>query len=140
MLHSQDQLHSGPCSPVSLAASDITALLPCDELDFALGRQPSSRAALEGTPPATENPALTTVDGRSLFASLIQSHHFWGMVSRRAVNFARSANPWDPNSEFARVIEKLREWEDGLPREHRWEYSVFQQYKAKNEDLVSVQQ
>ncbi|KAI5467791.1 hypothetical protein BGZ63DRAFT_344761 [Mariannaea sp. PMI_226] len=136
MLHSQDQLHSGPCSPVSLAATDITALLPCDEVDFAVGRQPASRAALEGTPPAIENPALITVPGRSLFASLIQSHHFWGTVSRRAVNFARSANPWDPNSEFARIIEKLRLWEDGLPPEHRWEVPVFKHHKAHCEDLA----
>ncbi|KAH6900781.1 hypothetical protein B0T10DRAFT_393556, partial [Thelonectria olida] len=136
MLHSQDQLHSSPYSPVSLAASDITALLPCEERDFALGCQPAARAALEGTPPANENPLLTTVNGRSLFASLIQAHHFWGHVSRRAVSFARSANPWDPSSEFAMLIKKLREWEDGLPPEHQWNHYILQEYKANGEDLA----
>ena len=37
MLHSQDNLHSGPVSPVALSAFDITTLLPCDEDDFANG-------------------------------------------------------------------------------------------------------
>ncbi|KAK7413347.1 hypothetical protein QQX98_007791 [Neonectria punicea] len=136
MLHSQDQLHSSPYSPVSLAASDITALLPCDEQDFAAGRLPRSRAALEGTPPAIDNPALVFDQGRSLFASLIQAHHFWGTVSRRAVNFARSASPWDPTSEFAILTKKLREWEHGLPQEHQWNHYIFKEYKANSQDLA----
>ncbi|KAK7433173.1 hypothetical protein QQZ08_000104 [Neonectria magnoliae] len=136
MLHSQDQLHSSPYSPVSLAASDITALLPCDEQDFAAGRLPRSRAALEGTPPAIDNPALVYDQGRSLFASLIQAHHFWGTVSRRAVNFARSASPWDPTSEFAILTKKLREWEHGLPQEHQWNHYIFKEYKADSQDLA----
>lgn len=138
MLHSQDQLHSSPYSPVSLAAADITALLPCEERDFALGREPASRAALEGTPPANANPSLTTVSGRSLFASLIQAHHFWGRVSRRAVNFGRSAHPWDPSSEFAVLTNKLNAWEDGLPGEHQWNHYILQEYKANGQDLVRV--
>ncbi|KAJ4298509.1 hypothetical protein N0V88_003539 [Collariella sp. IMI 366227] len=58
MLHSQDNLHSGPRAPVLLSASDITALLPSHEHDFANAREPESRAALEDTPPALANPAL----------------------------------------------------------------------------------
>lgn len=42
MLHSQDSLHSGPMSPVSLAAADITALLPCNEQGLCSG----ARAAI----------------------------------------------------------------------------------------------
>lgn len=136
MLHSQDQLHSSPYSPVSLAASDITALLPCDERDFAAGRQPRSRAALEGTPPADENPALVFDPNRSLFASMVQAHHFWGIVSRRAVNFARSASPWDPNSEAAIMMKRLRDWEQGLPQEHQWSQYYFKEYKADGQDLA----
>ncbi|KPM34051.1 hypothetical protein AK830_g12522 [Neonectria ditissima] len=136
MLHSQDQLHSSPYSPVSLAASDITALLPCNEQDFAAGRQPRSRAALDGTPPAIENPALVFDPGRSLFASLIQAHHFWGVVSRRAVNFARSASPWDPMSEFALLTNKLREWEHRLPQDHQWSHYILNDYKADSQDLA----
>ncbi|KAF7550777.1 hypothetical protein G7Z17_g5474 [Cylindrodendrum hubeiense] len=136
MLHSQDQLHSSPYSPVSLAASDITTLLPCDEQDFAAGRQPRSRAALEGTPPANENPALIFDPNRSLFASMVQAHHFWGLVSRRAVNFARSDSPWDPNSEVALIIKKLRDWEQGLPQEHQWSPYFFKEYKSDGQDLA----
>ncbi|KAI3527351.1 hypothetical protein CSPX01_17038 [Colletotrichum filicis] len=40
-----DNLHCGALSPVSLAANDITALLPSNEEDFAYGREPLSRAA-----------------------------------------------------------------------------------------------
>ncbi|KAM5348792.1 hypothetical protein ACJ41O_008615 [Fusarium nematophilum] len=136
MLHSQDQLHSGPYSPVSLAASDITALLPCDEQDFAMGREPPSRAAVEGTPPAIDNPALISDPNRSLFASLIQAHHFWGIVSRRAVNFARSSRPWDINSDFALTVKRLREWENGLPQGHVWSNVALEGYKADGQDLA----
>ncbi|KAM6533143.1 hypothetical protein FALCPG4_006159 [Fusarium falciforme] len=136
MLHSQDQLHSGPYSPVSLAASDITALLPCDEHDFAIGREPPSRAAVEGTPPAIENPALIFDPNRSLFASLIQAHHFWGIVSRRAVKFARSSRPWEANSEFACVVKKLHEWENALPQDHLWSAHTLKKYKANGQDLA----
>ncbi|KAM0426263.1 hypothetical protein ACHAPT_008616 [Fusarium lateritium] len=136
MLHSQDQLHSGPYSPVSLAASDITALLPCDEHDFATGREPPSRAAVEGTPPAIENPALIFDPNRSLFASLIQAHHFWGIVSRRAVKFARSSRPWEANSEFACVVKKLHDWENALPQEHLWNGLTLKRYKADGQDLA----
>ncbi|KAF4987497.1 hypothetical protein FDECE_15419 [Fusarium decemcellulare] len=136
MLHSQDQLHSGPYSPVSLAASDITALLPCDEHDFASGTEPPSRAAVEGTPPAVENPALIRDPNRSLFASLIQAHHFWGIVSRRAVKFARSSCPWDSNSEFARLAKNLHEWENGLPQDHLWGNFTLKEYKEEGQDLA----
>ncbi|KAL2692122.1 hypothetical protein Neosp_002528 [[Neocosmospora] mangrovei] len=140
MLHSQDQLHSGPYSPVSLAASDITALLPCDEHDFAIGREPPSRAAVEGTPPAIENPALIFDPNRSLFASLIQAHHFWGIVSRRAVKFARSSRPWDANSEFACVVKKLHDWENALPQGHLWSPHTLKKYKADGQDLDEQRQ
>lgn len=138
MLHSQDQLHSGPYSPVSLAASDITALLPCDERDFAIGREPPSRAAVEGTPPAVENPALIFDPNRSLFASLIQAHHFWGIVSRRAVKLSRSSRPWEANSEFACVLGKLHGWENALPQDHLWSTHTLKKYKADGQDLVRL--
>lgn len=100
-LPGQDNLHSGPLSPVSLAASDITALLPGDEEDFARGREPKSRAALEDTPPAIENPALISDPGRSLFASLIQTHHYWGHIARRAVTLTTSAGNLHASSSAA---------------------------------------
>ncbi|KAF4957879.1 hypothetical protein FSARC_11143 [Fusarium sarcochroum] len=136
MLHSQDQLHSGPHSPISLAASDISALLPCDEDVFASGREPPSRAALAGTPPAMDNPGLVYDPNRSLFASLMQAHHFWGIISRRAVKFARSSYPGDPNSEFARVSRDLEEWERNLPQNHRWSGLALREYKANAQDLA----
>lgn len=136
MLYSQDQLHSGPYSPVSLAASDITTLLPCDESDFALGREPQSRAALQDTPPAVENPGLICDLHRSLFASLLQAHHFWGIVRRRAVNLARSSAPWDPTSKFALMDNQLRDWEHGLPHEHVWNSFALKRYQAEGQELV----
>lgn len=136
MLHSQDSLHSSPLCPVSLAAADITALLPCDEEDFASGREPGSRAALEGTLPAIENPALMCDPRRSLFATLMQVHHFWGTVGRRAVNFARSPRPWEPTSEFSIMVKKLRDWEQGLPRHHLWSRNLLQKYKSEGQDLA----
>ncbi|PNP85661.1 hypothetical protein FNYG_00717 [Fusarium nygamai] len=107
MLHSQDQLHSCSSSPISLAASDIDALLPCDEEDFANGQEPPSRAALEGTPRAIKDPSLVNDPNRSLFGTLIQAHGFWGIVTRDAVNYTPYSYPWDPESKFVKVSTKL---------------------------------
>ncbi|EXU97654.1 fungal specific transcription factor domain protein [Metarhizium robertsii] len=136
MLHSQDNLHSGPLSPVSLSAGDITTLLPCNEEDFANGHEPRSRAALEGTPPAMDNPELIRDSNRSLFATLMQIHSWWGVVGRRAVRFSKSPRPWDPTSEFSQTAEKLREWEEKLPQEHRWSTYLLQRYKAESQELA----
>ncbi len=136
MLHSQENLHSGPRCAVSLAASDITALLPCNEQDFAAGREPESRAALEDTPPALENPELVCVKERSLFATLVQAHYYWGAISRRAVNHDRSSRPWEPTSEFARMQKRLADWEQRLPDDHRWSSILLKGYKQEGQDLV----
>ncbi|OAQ85025.1 chitinase 1 precursor [Purpureocillium lilacinum] len=136
MLHSQDSLHSGPLSPVSLAAADITALLPCNEDDFAHGREPRSRAALEGTPPAVENPSLIRDPNRSLFATLMQIHHFWGIVGRRAMSYSKSSRPWEPTSEFSMMVRRLKDWEQSLPHEHMWSNFLLKGYKAEGQDLA----
>ncbi|CEJ86381.1 hypothetical protein VHEMI04090 [[Torrubiella] hemipterigena] len=136
MLHSQDSLHSGPLSPVTLAASDITTLLPCDEQSFSQGIEPKSRAALDGTPPAIENPALINDPNRSLFASLMQLHHLWGIVGRRAVTYGKSSRPWEPTSGFSRMAYTLSQWEASLPHEHTWSAANLKKHKADGEDLA----
>ncbi|TEA01997.1 hypothetical protein C8034_v002399 [Colletotrichum sidae] len=136
MLHSQDNLHCGALSPVSLAANDITALLPSNEDDFATGREPYSRAALEDTPPARENPALIHQPARSLFASLIQAHYYWGKVARRAMATMKSAKPWDPASEYAIMANQLLHWEQQLPSDHRWSMVLLKGHKTVGEDLA----
>ncbi|KAG5999654.1 hypothetical protein E4U21_006433 [Claviceps maximensis] len=136
MLYGHDKLHFGPMSPVSLAASDITTLLPGDEEDFAHGREPRSRAALDGTPPAIDNPKLVRDPGRSLFATLIQVHGWWGLVGRRAVRYSKSSRPWDPASEFSQTARKLREWEQDLPHEHVWSTFLLKGYKAERQELT----
>lgn len=73
MLNSQDDLHSGNLTPASFVLADVTALLPSDEIDFAFGREPTSRAALAGTRAALTNPLLATLPDRSLFATLVQA-------------------------------------------------------------------
>ncbi|KLO85550.1 general repressor of transcription [Fusarium fujikuroi] len=136
MLHSQDQLHSCSSSPISLAASDIDALLPCDEEDFANGREPPSRAALEGTPRAIKDPSLVNDPNRSLFGTLIQAHGFWGVVTRGAVNYTPYSCPWDPESKFVKVSTKLDQWETSLPPSHQWSRAWLSEYKAKAQDLA----
>ncbi|KAF5608729.1 general repressor of transcription [Fusarium subglutinans] len=131
-----DQLHSCSSSPISLAASDIDALLPCDEEDFANGREPPSRAALEGTPRAIKDPSLVNDPNRSLFGTLIQAHGFWGVVTRDAVNYTPYSYPWDPESKFAKVSKKLDQWERSLPPKHQWSMDRLSEYKAKEQDLA----
>ncbi|KAF4124474.1 Fungal specific transcription factor domain [Geosmithia morbida] len=135
LLYSQDSIHSGPFYPVSLAASDITALLPSDEADFAAGRLPGRRAALADTLPAIKSPSLLNDPDRSLFASFIQIHYFWGTVSRRAISYSRSSCPWDPGSHSAQMMDMLSNWEASLPIEHRWSAAMLQKHKSESQDL-----
>ena len=123
-------------SPISLAASDITCLLPSDEDDFANGRVPQARAALEDTPPARDNPSLIHQSSRSLFASLIQAHYYWGRVARRAIVSDKSSEPWEPTSFYVEMAEKLALWERQLPQDHRWSMVLLKGHKAVGEDLV----
>lgn len=136
MLHSQDNLHSGPNSTVSLFASDITTLLPCDEEDFAHGIEPASRAALDGTQPAKDNPTLISDKNRSLFATLMQIHNLWGTVGRRVVKCSRSLKPWEANSQFSRMLTSLNEWEAALPARHLFSTDLLRRYKDAGEDLA----
>lgn len=136
MLHSQDNLHSDPLSPVSLATSDITALLPSNEEDFANGCEPITRAALTDTPPAKANHSLTTDKSRSLFASLIQTHYYWGEISRRAVSQKNEPSPWDEESEYTRSVRRLNAWEESLPDDHQFSYMLLKGYKAEGLDLA----
>ena len=138
MLHSQDNLHAGPKCPVSLTASDITALLPGSEDDFTNAREPKSRAALEDTPAALANPHLVSDPQRSLFATLVQTHHFWGAISRQALSYDKSLRPWDPDSNFAKMAAKLKDWESNLPPSHQWSKHNFQQKKNDRLELVSL--
>ncbi|KAK3311396.1 uncharacterized protein B0T15DRAFT_548868 [Chaetomium strumarium] len=136
MLHSQDNLHSGPRAPVLLSASDITALLPCNESEYLNAREPKSRAALQDTPPALERPALVADEERSLFAALIQAHHYWGVISRRAINKNKSSRPWEPDSEYAQMEKRLARWEAGLPNDYRWSSLLFKAYQQEGQDLA----
>lgn len=137
MLHSQDNLHSGPYKPVSLAPSDITALLPCDEADFEIGRLPEKRAALEGTPPAIADPSLCSLRPRSLLASLMQVHNFWGEIARRVLCNAKDWRPYDEDSGFSKIKRRLVDWERNLPSEHAFGRILLGGYRHYEEDLVS---
>ncbi|KAK8024040.1 hypothetical protein PG993_012106 [Apiospora rasikravindrae] len=123
--------------PVLLAAGDITTLLPCDEDEFRRGEfQVKPRAALVGTPPADLNPTLATLSSRSLFATLIQTHHIWGIVARRAVANKKSSYPNDTGSDYAKIANQLAEFEDNLPKNQAYDDLFLAGYRKKNEDLA----
>ncbi|KAI2639312.1 hypothetical protein GGS21DRAFT_548686 [Xylaria nigripes] len=136
MLHSQDNLHSGPYKPVSLGPSDITALLPCDEADFAAGRIPEKRAALEGTPPAIADPSLCSLRPRPLLASLMQVHNYWGIIARRVLHNEKDWRPQDEDSEYAKLDRRLRDFERDLPPEHAFGRILLGGYRHFQEDLA----
>ncbi|KAI1472556.1 uncharacterized protein F4812DRAFT_454370 [Daldinia caldariorum] len=138
MLHSQDNLHSGPYKPLSLDPSDITALLPSDEAEFDTGKIPKQRAALDGTPPALQDPSLITLKPRSLFASLMQVHNLWGIIARRLLHNRKSRRPNDSSSEYAKLNRKLLDFEQGLPNEHAFDKILLSDYKSLAEDLVNM--
>ncbi|CAK7205087.1 hypothetical protein SEUCBS139899_007852 [Sporothrix eucalyptigena] len=118
MIYSQENLHSGTSTPAPLSLEDCTALLPCNEADFSFGAIPTVRAALEGTPPAREDPSLAIHPDRCLFATLIQAHSLWGRVARHATRDALVGGA--KGLAFNQIIDSLRRWEATLPSRHRW--------------------
>lgn len=136
MLHSQDNLSSGPYKPLSLAPGDITALLPSDEREFEAGTIPEQRAALDGTPPAVQNPRLTILRPRSLFASLMQAHNLWGIIARRVLFNKKCGRPNDSNSEYAKLTRRLADFEQNLPSEHTFGRVTLSGYRNYAEDLA----
>lgn len=141
MIQSQDNLHSGHSTPMPFSPSDITALLPSEESDFAFGTIPHARAALHGTPPAVEYPHLVNLPTRSLFATLIQAHNLWGTIARRACRTdghlaGLIRTPWVNSSEYMQLSQSLQEWEDNLPSRHRWSVWNLRGYKAESQDLA----
>lgn len=135
MLHSQDNLSSGPYKPLSLAPGDITALLPSDEAEFEAGKIPEQRAALDGTPPAVQDPRLTSLRPRSLFASLMQAHNLWGIVARRVLFNRKCGRPSDGGGEYAKLKRRLLDFEQNLPSEHTFNKIMLSGYRYYAEDL-----
>jgi hypothetical protein len=131
-----DNLYTGHQAPVSFSRSDISALLPCEESEFAFGRISHERAALPGTQAAQESPELTSMPSRSLFATLIQVHDLWGQVARRASHSEREREPWLENSEYRRLTSIIKKWEDNMPDRHRWSLWNFRGYKSDRIHMV----
>ncbi|KAI1760943.1 hypothetical protein GGR53DRAFT_525584 [Hypoxylon sp. FL1150] len=136
MLHSQDNLSSGPYKPLSLAPGDITALLPSDETEFEAGKVPEQRAALDGTPPAVQDPSLMSLRPRSLFASLMQAHNLWGIIARRVLLNKKCGRPNDGGSEYAKLKRRLLDFEQNLPNEHTFNKIMLSGYRFYAEDLA----
>ncbi|TRM65110.1 hypothetical protein BD626DRAFT_567951 [Schizophyllum amplum] len=146
MVENQANLQAGINHPPAFARPEITALLPCDESDFAFGTLPAARAALAGTAPERTHPHLASIPARSLFATLIQTHNLWGQVARRAVQWenglpASSGKvgaplpPWNAESDFARLCEALGRFERELPPRHQWSVQNLRGYRAEAMDL-----
>lgn len=144
MLENHDNLHSGFNSPVSFSLSDITTLLPCEEREFAFGMFPTERSALMGTTPALKDDRLTKSSSRSLFATLIQSHNLWGQIARRVarneVDQQGSTRPEVDTTlsegEYTQLSTMLRDFEEHLPRGHRWSVWNLRGFKAEGLDLA----
>ncbi|KIW04856.1 uncharacterized protein PV09_04038 [Verruconis gallopava] len=141
MIQSQDNLHSGYNSPAPFSLDDITALLPCEELDFLFGVVPQERAALQNTVPAIANPSLTGSSKRSLFATLIQAHSLWGRVARKAAGPSRVSStplpsPLSPSSEYGKIVQDLAEFEKCLPPQQKWSIRNLRVWKDLGFELA----
>jgi hypothetical protein len=121
----------------------ITALLPCEENEFAFGLIPHARAALPGSQAAIDHPELVNCPSRSLFATLIQAHNLWGRVARDACLDEHklkqdSVNLWESPSEYSQLSSALNRLEAGLSKGHRWSEWYLRIYKTENLDLAYV--
>ncbi|TVY35984.1 hypothetical protein LSUB1_G002953 [Lachnellula subtilissima] len=145
---SQDHLYSEHNAAVSFPLTDITALLPSDETDFAYGAIPQQRAALQGIQAALKNPELCSLQSRSPFATLIEAHSHWGEIARRAGRASRNereraderVKPWERASEYSQVTKTLKEWEEHVPARHRWSLINLRGHKAEFLDLAYLSQ
>lgn len=138
MIHSQENLQAGYSSPAPFPLDDLTARLPCDEHDFAFGIHPAPRSVLPGTLPAEQAPDAARSRHRCLFATLVQSHHLWGQVARRACRSdlkTNGARPWEPGSEYQTLTQELRTFEDEMPERHRWSLWNLRGWKAEQMHL-----
>lgn len=144
----QDHLYSEHNAAVSFPLTDITALLPSDETDFAYGAIPQQRAALQGTQAALKNPELCSLQSRSPFATLIEAHSHWGEIARRAGRASRSereradekVKPWERASEYSQMTKMLKDWEEHVPMRHRWSLINLRGHKAEFLDLAYLSQ
>ncbi|KIW19657.1 hypothetical protein PV08_00231 [Exophiala spinifera] len=141
VIQNHDNLYTQKHLPASFAKSDITTLLPSSEDDFAFGRVPQVRAALAGTKPAQQDPSLVLIPSRSLFATLVQAHDFWGTIARdfsqdENANTSVEMQPWVPDSRYRKVTESLNQWEQNMPVEHRWSAWNLRGFKAQHVELA----
>ncbi|KAJ5930146.1 hypothetical protein N7466_005639 [Penicillium verhagenii] len=140
MLESYNNLLSGLTSPVAISYSDITALLPCTEHEFAFGNLVNPRVPLTGTLPALKDPSLAHSATRSLFATLLQTHNLWGQVAR-VVGTDTGREPPDDEvqlsrEDYARLSTALDEFERNSPTHHCWSIWNLRGFKAKGLDLA----
>jgi len=99
------------CDAPNLMGS-ITALVPCEENEFAFGLIPHARAALPGSQAAIDHPELMNCSSRSLFATLIQVYNLWGRIARSACLDEHklkqdSVNLWEGASEYSQLSSAL---------------------------------
>lgn len=140
MLESYNNLLSGLSSPVSISYSDISALLPCTEHEFAFGNLVNPRVPLAETLPALKDPSLAHSATRSLFATLLQTHNLWGQVARVVGTDTGQELPDDEvklsREEYARLSTALDDFERNTPPHHCWSIWNLRGFKAKGLDLA----
>ncbi|KAJ5909972.1 hypothetical protein N7504_004615 [Penicillium tannophilum] len=140
MLESYNNLLSGLSSPVSISYSDISALLPCTEHEFAFGNLVNPRVALAGTLPALKDPSLAHSVTRSLFATLLQTHNMWGQIARVVGTDTGQGLPNEEvqlsREEYARLSTALDEFERNTPAHHCWSIWNLRGFKSKGLDLA----
>ncbi|CAK7203200.1 hypothetical protein SEUCBS139899_005931 [Sporothrix eucalyptigena] len=144
-------LFAGNYSPVPFALNELTALLPAEEQDAALGVVPAVRAALPYSQAAVDNPPLGAPNfrARSLFGTVIQAYQLWGRVARGACldmdhpKRAREGLPplqgaplWSPDSRYAEQVAVLAAWEQGLSQAHAWSEWNIRVYRAQDLDIA----
>ncbi len=140
------------------ALNELTALLPCDEADFAFGIVPAVRAALPASQAGVARPDLVTTPARSLFATVAQAYRFWGRVARGACLDApagaashlashlasrlASSSPAADDSDgglppaYVEQAAELAAWEASLAPAHTWSAWNLRVYRAQHQDLA----
>ena len=94
---------------------------------------------MPGTKAAELHPELVSLSSRSIFATLLQAHSLWGRVARSAqpADFLSNGLPaWDARSSFAKMCRELKDWEKGIPDNHRWSVWNMRGHSAEQVHLA----
>jgi hypothetical protein len=134
-----DQQIAGRSPATTFPLDTIDTLLPCSEDDFIFGIPPPARSALPGTLASGLDMTHKNEPHRSIMGTMIIGQWLWAKAAENACRpLSVSQHPWDPASDFSRLLRELDRWESLLPPRQTWNPFTLKVMRGQSMDLVST--